>query len=174
MSNLSQVLSIRVSPGNSAEWHRPMLTDKDRRPVPLETAITEWVATNTNTEPVKVRITAETDIEFPEVRVVPWVAGSMMTLVARYLAAGLLFPKIAAIALVTAKESMSQPLFYVVLALGVFSLVAFIFVPYNTFGDDVKMLKDSGTDVDHGAGDDRGRVDRPACRSPKRSKGAPR
>jgi ABC-type transport system involved in multi-copper enzyme maturation permease subunit len=44
----------------------------------------------------------------------------------------------------TAKESMSQPLFYVVLLLGSFALLAFIFIPYNTFGEDVKVLKDSG------------------------------
>ena len=39
---------------------------------------------------------------------------------------------------------MSQPLFYIVLALGTVLLFAFIVIPYNTFGEDVKMLKDSG------------------------------
>jgi ABC-type transport system involved in multi-copper enzyme maturation permease subunit len=56
----------------------------------------------------------------------------------------ILAPKISAIALVTAKEVMSQPLFYVVLAIGGVALAAFIIVPYYTFGEDVKMLKDSG------------------------------
>jgi ABC-type transport system involved in multi-copper enzyme maturation permease subunit len=32
----------------------------------------------------------------------------------------------------------------VALALGAVALVTFIFIPYNTFGEDVKMLKDSG------------------------------
>ena len=52
-----------------------------------------------------------------------------------------------AIALTTSKEVMSQPLFYIVLALGVCALLAFIVMPYNTFGDDVKMMKDSGLTV---------------------------
>lgn len=61
---------------------------------------------------------------------------------------GLLFrlvlPKMAAIARTTAKEAMSQPLFYVLLALGIFALLIFPFVPYNTFGEDIKMLKAEG------------------------------
>ena len=144
MSNLSQALAIRVSPGNSAVWQRPAIGEKDRRAAPDESTATEWIATNVGSTPAKVRIGADADIEYPEVRVVPWVAASLVTLVFLYLLARLALPKISAIALVTAKEAMAQPLFYVVLALGTFSLLAFIFVPYNTFGDDVKMLKDSG------------------------------
>lgn len=57
----------------------------------------------------------------------------------------LVAPKVAAIARTTAKETFSQPLFYVILAGGVV-LLALIFplLPYNTFGEDVKMLKAEG------------------------------
>ena len=55
-----------------------------------------------------------------------------------------LAPKVGAIARTTAKEATAQPLYYVILAIGVFSLVFFPFVPYNTFGEDIKMLKDTG------------------------------
>ena len=53
-------------------------------------------------------------------------------------------PKVAAIAWTTSKEAMSQPLFYVLLAIGVFGLILFPFVPYNTLGEDIKMVKDEG------------------------------
>ena len=43
-----------------------------------------------------------------------------------------------------AKEAMSQPLFYVLLAIGVFGLILFPFMPYNTLGEDIKMVKDEG------------------------------
>ena len=56
----------------------------------------------------------------------------------------LLAPKVAAIARTTAKEALSQPLFYVLLAIGVFGLILFPFVPYNTLGEDIKMVKDEG------------------------------
>lgn len=53
-------------------------------------------------------------------------------------------PRVAAIAHTTAKESVSQPLFYVVLAIGIAALLLFPFIPYNTFGEDVKMVKAEG------------------------------
>ncbi len=56
----------------------------------------------------------------------------------------LLVPKVAAIASTTAKEAVSQPLFFVLLAVGVFGLILFPFVPYNTLGEDIKMVKDEG------------------------------
>jgi ABC-type transport system involved in multi-copper enzyme maturation permease subunit len=56
----------------------------------------------------------------------------------------LLAPKVAAIARTTAKEAMSQPLFFVLLALGIFGLILFPFIPYNTLGEDIKMVKDEG------------------------------
>jgi ABC-type transport system involved in multi-copper enzyme maturation permease subunit len=60
------------------------------------------------------------------------------------LALRLIFPKVSAIAWTTAKDAFSQPLFYVLLALGAAAILLFPFIPYNTFGEDVKMLKDSG------------------------------
>ena len=56
----------------------------------------------------------------------------------------LVAPKLAAITYTTAKEGWSQPLFGVLLALGAAALVLFPFIPYNTFGEDVKVVKDSG------------------------------
>ncbi len=56
----------------------------------------------------------------------------------------LVAPKVAAIAWTTSKEALSQPLFYVLLTIGLFGLVLFPFIPYNTLGEDIKMVKDEG------------------------------
>lgn len=54
-------------------------------------------------------------------------------------------PKVAAIALTTAKAAFSHPLFWVELLIGsVLLILIFPFMPYYTFGEDVKMVKDSG------------------------------
>jgi hypothetical protein len=53
-------------------------------------------------------------------------------------------PAVAGIVRTTAKEAYAQPLFWVELALGVFLLLLFAIVPFNTFGDDVKVMKESG------------------------------
>ena len=81
-------------------------------------------------------------------------------------------PKLAAVALSTAKSDIAQPLYAILMALGIFGLLVFVFIPYNTFGDDIKQLKDSGLStilvlcVLHRSGP-------PARRSPKKSKAKP-
>lgn len=56
----------------------------------------------------------------------------------------LTLPKVAAIAQTTANEAMAQPLFYLLLAVGIFLLLLFPFFSYNTFGEDIKILKSEG------------------------------
>jgi hypothetical protein len=78
-----------------------------------------------------------------------WKVGAgVVAAVAVLLAIGAIFrllaPKVAAIARTTAKEATSQPLFYVLLAIGAFGLILFPFIPYNTLGEDIKMVKDEG------------------------------
>jgi len=53
-------------------------------------------------------------------------------------------PKVAAITRTAAKEAWAQPLFWVEMALGVVLILLAPFIPYNTFGEDVKMVKDTG------------------------------
>jgi ABC-type transport system involved in multi-copper enzyme maturation permease subunit len=54
------------------------------------------------------------------------------------------FPRTAAIVRTTAKECRSQPMFYAVLGLGIVLVLVSVFLPYNTLGDDIKMMKDTG------------------------------
>jgi ABC-type transport system involved in multi-copper enzyme maturation permease subunit len=48
------------------------------------------------------------------------------------------------IALATAKETIRQPAFFVIAVFASALLIATIFVPYFTFGEDIKMYKDTG------------------------------
>ena len=59
----------------------------------------------------------------------------------------LALPKVAAITTTTNKEVLAQPMFWVTVAIGVCAIVSFPFIPYNTFGEDVKVVKDSGLTV---------------------------
>jgi hypothetical protein len=68
----------------------------------------------------------------------------LAALFAGYLLLRLVFPKVMAIARTTAKEGWAHPLFWVLMILGAALLGLFIYLPYNTFGEDVKMVKDSG------------------------------
>jgi len=73
-----------------------------------------------------------------------WVVLALAVLYAAAFLLRLAAPKVAAIAWTTGKEALSQPLFYVLLAIGLFALILFTYVPYNTFGEDIKVVKDQG------------------------------
>jgi ABC-type transport system involved in multi-copper enzyme maturation permease subunit len=55
-----------------------------------------------------------------------------------------LAPRMTAIARTTAKEAVSQPFFYLILFPGIFMLIFSTILPYNTFGEDLKIYKDGG------------------------------
>ena len=100
--------------------------------------------TNVSSLPTVVKGTLQTDVEMPEVRDLPVIAASVLAMFLSYLMIRWLAPQVSVIATATAKEAVSQPLYVLLLAVGVFALVAYVFIPYNTFGEDVKMLKTSG------------------------------
>lgn len=140
-SNLGQHLVVNVVPGAPAAWARGPVHEKDKAQAEVPV---EFRARNVAAEPAKIKLHVVTDIPFPEVRLLPATALCLVLLVTAFLLLRAGAPKIAAIAATTSKEAMSQPLFYLVLGTGAFLLLAFIVIPYYTFGEDVKMLKDSG------------------------------
>jgi len=101
-------------------------------------------ATNPSTEPVTLRIRGRLEPEFPQAAILPWTAVVLGTIAAAYALFRLVPRRIAAVAATTTKEAIGQPVFAVALVAGAILLVLFIVIPYNTFGEDVKMLKDSG------------------------------
>ncbi len=127
-----------LTAGVVREWRKPGPTESI-----FNIIVTDWPATNLTDKDINLTMLVRTDIEYPEVRIVPAVAIALVALYLVYLAFGAAFPKVAAIAATTSKESMGQPLFPVAIGLGAFAILLFIFIPYNTFGEDVKMFKDS-------------------------------
>jgi ABC-type transport system involved in multi-copper enzyme maturation permease subunit len=104
----------------------------------------ELEISNAADAPVKLVATWQQVPEFPQVAVLPWTTIVLFLLAAAYAVFRLFGRRLAAIAAATTKEAIGQPIFTVALIAGVVLLAAFIVIPYNTFGEDVKMLKDSG------------------------------
>lgn len=98
---------------------------------------------NRSADLVTLKLTITTQPVYPEAGTIPYLAISVFGLFFIYFLQQRLAPKLSAIALATAKSEMAQPLFMILLALGTFLLFIFIFLPYNTFGEDIKVLKDS-------------------------------
>ena len=53
-------------------------------------------------------------------------------------------PKIGAVAWITAKEALFQPLFVILMLVGIFTLFIFLLIPYNTLGEDIKLVITQG------------------------------
>jgi len=138
-------------------WNKEEATDM---PFPSETidALYVW---NSDVEPTTLHVTVVTAPKHREVITIP-VTALIIVLVfgvyflqqatlPRFVMRALphrvrsaLQPKISAISLATAKSEMAQPLFIICMVLGCFFLTLFVVLPYNTFGEDIKMMKDSG------------------------------
>ncbi len=53
-------------------------------------------------------------------------------------------PRASAVAHATLKNELAQPLFLVLMALGTLAVTLYAFLSFNTFGEDIKLLKDCG------------------------------
>ncbi len=80
----------------------------------------------------------------PDLLLLLGTATFMVVLMLLILGIRVFLPKVAAIALASMREGIAQPLFWVCLTIGSFLLLLFIWIPYHTFGEDIKMLKDTG------------------------------
>jgi len=135
---LVKVPDVELAAGTPWTWVR---TEGATNPFLGQRAVLEV----TNAADAPARLTAAWQVvpEFPQVAILPWTAGVLIVVAAAYALFRLLPRRVAAIAAATTKEAIGQPIFTVALVVGAVLLVAFIVIPYNTFGEDVKMLKDS-------------------------------
>jgi len=113
-------------------------------PRAFEEDVNRLYISNESDLPTVVKGTFQTEIEMPEVHDLLVTSGSVVALYLVYLLICGLAPRVSIIATATAKEAVSQPLFLLLTIVGAVALVAYIYIPYNTFGEDVKMLKTSG------------------------------
>lgn len=79
-----------------------------------------------------------------EMYAVPLIAIAVAIFFIAFMCLSALAPKISAISLATFKTEIGQPLFILILVMGAVFITLSIYVPYNTFGEDIKMYKDSG------------------------------
>lgn len=106
--------------------------------------VTMLYVTNESDAPTELVIEITTDVPMPEVHQISMAAISVVGVYLIYLLVYWLAPGVSAIALATSKEAVAQPIYLMAMLGGAFALLMYIYIPYNTFGEDVKMLKDSG------------------------------
>ncbi len=129
-----------VPAGEERTWRRVMAAANPFR----DDVATQLFVKNYGLAPAAVKVTTTSTIATPEMMLVPMVAICMAGVFFAYLFQRTAAPKLAAVALSTAKSEIAQPLYAIIMGMGIFGLIVFIFVPYFTLASDIKMLKDSG------------------------------
>jgi ABC-type transport system involved in multi-copper enzyme maturation permease subunit len=106
--------------------------------------VTKLYVTNESDVPTELTINLATDAPMREVHQIPITAAAVVGLYLVYLLLYWLLPGLSAIAVATAKEAVAQPIYLLAMITGICAILIYIILPYNTFGEDIKMFKDSG------------------------------
>ena len=99
---------------------------------------------NQGADTATVEIYAETEVFSTQAMIIPTIAFIMLVALMIYIIQRMLLPRLFAVALSTYKSEVNQPLFPLVATIASLALIGFVWIPYNTFGEDIKMLKDTG------------------------------
>jgi len=139
-AEMDTLRSVNIRAEEPLEWRR-----RPNAGSPLGDGLIEQLyLRNRGVEDATVRVEVTTDVVYPEVRAIVVTALAIVGVFLLYFLQHSLAPRLSAISLATFKSEVAQPLFMIILLLGVCFLLLSIYIPYNTFGEDVKMLKDSG------------------------------
>lgn len=133
--------AFRVSDDEPLQWLR---SGDSLEPFSAETEYTQLYVRNYGAEDAQLSVLLNTAPTYPEVATVIVTGLSVAIVFLIYLLQRAALPRLSAVALSTFKSETAQPLFAIMLTLGITALVIFVWIPYNTFGEDIKMLKDSG------------------------------
>jgi ABC-type transport system involved in multi-copper enzyme maturation permease subunit len=136
----SLLMALDVPATETKTWRREEASANPfRQPV-----VTKLYARNLGTGAASGSLVVSRRVANPEMLLVPVMAVGMAAVFFAYLLQRAATPKLAAVALSTTKSDIAQPLYAILMAAGIFGLLVFVYIPYNTFGDDIKQLKDSG------------------------------
>ncbi|WDI40893.1 ABC transporter permease [Bremerella sp. P1] len=133
------VVAFDVSGGERFEWRRG-----DRgtllRKIPAGETIDLYARNITNSD-IQMDITIVTEPEHIEAESIFFIAALVFLIYGSYFAMVCVLPKMSAIAEATVRSEIYQLLFLICAVVGCLFMVASIYIPYQTFGEDIKVLK---------------------------------
>ena len=109
-----------------------------------ESHITKVYIENLGIDKAEVALYIRTGTGYVEAETILITGLGILALFLIYLVQRMAMPRLFAVALSTYKSEIAQPLFTLIVVFGVIALIGFVWIPYNTFGEDIKMLKDAG------------------------------
>ena len=120
------------------------LRDAEDSSLGRESHIQKIYIENLGLNTAEVAIYIRTGTAYVEAETILITGFGILALFLTYLIQRMAMPRLFAVALSTYKSEINQPLFTLIVVMGVIALIGFVWIPYNTFGEDIKMLKDAG------------------------------
>ncbi len=130
----------RIIARTPLEWNRGSAGNP---PIPTQLG-EELRAQNMEIDPAEITFLIETAAERPEMFAALVLAGCTFLLGTFWFLQWGAAPRLAAIAMATSKSEISQPLPKILMIFAGLCIAAFVFVPFHTLGEDIKLLKDCG------------------------------
>jgi ABC-type transport system involved in multi-copper enzyme maturation permease subunit len=118
--------------------------DAENASLGRESHITKIYIENLGIDKAEVALYIRTGTGYVEAETILITGFGVLVLFLLYLVQRMAMPRLFAVALSTYKSEIAQPLFTLIVVFGVIALIGFVWIPYNTFGEDIKMLKDAG------------------------------
>jgi hypothetical protein len=132
---------IRLLAGESLSWNRSQKMEE--LPVPYEEG-TQLHVQNSEIYDANLQFQYITAPPVPEAASFLITAIAVVAIGLSILLQQAVAPRASAVAHATVKNELAQPLFMVLMLLGVVAILLYEFLSFNTFGEDIKLLKDCG------------------------------
>jgi len=139
------VVTYDVRGGQDFNWRREDRGTLLRRIPAGETV--ELLARNPTNSDLEVQVVLELEPIHREASSVFMVGGMVAFVFLSYFLMATVFPKITAIAEATATSEIYQLLFIICTLIGCVFMIIAIYLPYQTFGEDIKVLKHTGLQI---------------------------
>ncbi len=133
---------VRILAGESLTWNR-RINKFEELAIPTDEA-TQLHVQNGEVYAAVLTFTVTTIPPVPEAASLVITALAVLLIGLALLLQQAVAPRASAVAHATLKNEMAQPLFLVLMLLGSLAIVLYTFLPFNTFGEDIKLLKDCG------------------------------
>jgi hypothetical protein len=133
----------KIDAGEISLWQRGQA---EAPPIPLSAGSAVFAA-NLEQDAAEVKFTLYSAPKVPEAMMIVIAAITVFFFGFGLIAQNAVAPRLSAVALATAKSELAQPLFLVLLLIGTVAIVIFVFLPFYTFGEDTKSLKECGITV---------------------------
>lgn len=136
-----QKSNMKIPPDKPTRFNRMAINE---RVIAISGEVNQLFVKNDSGQTANVELRIVTNPPVPQLQVLPVCVYCVLGLFLFFVFLRGVAPKVSAVALSTFKTEVSQPVYLILMVIAVVGIMLFVILPYNTFGEDIKVLKDAG------------------------------